>query len=654
MPPAMPTLGALAPALLLALFGFWCGTFRGAAAWPQAALGPAVLLLVALAGARSAVDPLGLGRAGRLLPWAAFAAALASWSASPVPRAGRVGLMLAPALLWAVPALARAWSTASRRDLGIAAWAASVAAVAGTALGQQVATSGHRAALPLGHHNLLAAFLVITLPVAALAWRRPGLSRVLAVAAVILGVAAVLASRSWLGLLALAAILLVASRRLPRLRRLVAGLALLALAALVPRAERMLAGADLSASGRWVYARAALEGLAARPAPGWGPGSTPWLLAEWLRPLPGVNPPGEVVGEAHSLPLQVAFELGLPGLALLIGVGGLFVLRRWRALESVQDPALSRAGLLGLGAGAIVALGGAHLSVPAIPVALMAAAAATLVGAAAAPRGAGWLGQAIVAGYVVSACIVLSGPVRAHAAYERGRAAPSRGAAVASLARAVALDPGFPLYRARAAWASEATAVERAAASRRAASEARGVAALWLRSGVDSFEAGEYEASRSAFEAAMALDPLSGVPPFLAFVASGGEDLDCAARALAAEPRLAAATFWRRVPAARERALARLATWPGLPPGYGAELARRLEPVPEPADDEVDLAVQMDVTPALAVSLHQFRRSPWVVDVARVRLERRTVRGLSGVASAVRVGTPKSAFPHDRCAPADA
>lgn len=640
---------ALLPALLLALFAFHCGSFPGAAQWPAGPIGQLVLLLLALGGVREWRDPLRLGAPGRWLPPAALAAAAASLALSPVPRAGRVALVLTPALLLAVPSLARLLTP--RRQLAIAAWGVTVAAVAGWGLAQLLAGRGERAALPLGHHNLLAAFLLVTLPVAALGLRHAGPARWVAAAAVLLGGTAIVATRSWLGLATLALLALAAAARSRRARPLVAGLALVALAALVPRAEAMVAGTDSSAAGRTVYARAGLAGIAARPLLGWGPGATPWTLALHLAPRPGVNPSGEAVGELHSLPLALAYELGLPAAALTLAGAALFGWRRARALATAADPGLVGAGLLGLGAGALMALGNAYLAVPALPLALAASAAAALAGAGGGPEQGGRAHRFLGAAYLVVAVAVLVGPWLAQRAYQRAASAPSRALAVADARRAAALDPGFPLYTARAAWLPGDAVEVRAERALAAAETAVGVEALWLRAGTLALEAGRLEAAGRAFARAGDLDPLSGVAPFLRYVASGGRELDCAARALAAEPRLAAAVQWRGAEAARRAAIARLERWPGLPGGFAAALAAAAAPLP-PAGEEVDLAVLLDATPALAVSLHQFRRAAWPADLARVRLSRPAVRALAAVgAAAARRDAAATAFPRGRCAP---
>ncbi len=650
----MPALAALRPAFLLALFAFYCGSLPGGASAPAGPLGQLVLVVLALAGARAWRDPLGLGVAGRWLVAAALVAAGASLSTSPVPRAGRTALALLPVFLLLVPALAGAFDRA-RRDLAIAGWGAATAAVALWGLGQQVLGHGERAALPLGHHNLLAGFLLIALPVAALGLRRPGLSRWIAALAASSGVAAVVATRSALGLGVLALLALAVSARATRARRLIAGLALLGLAALVPRAQAVAAGRDSSAGGRAVYARAALAGIVARPLLGWGPGSTPWTLAEQLQPRPGINPAGEAVGEVHSMPLALAYEIGLPGALLAAAALGLFGARRLRPDPERGDRELALAGLAGLGAGAAMALGNSFLAVPALPVALAASAAAALAGAGESSPEPARPGPARIPALLLVglAAAFLLPAALAHEAYQQATRAPSRPAAVAAVERAAALDPSFPLYRARAAWLSGGPAPDRAADALAAAAAARGVAALWLRAGTLALEAEEFADAERAFARARDLDPLSGVAPFLLFVASGGRELDCAARALAAEPRLAAAVHWRKQEGARQAALGRLAAWPGLPAGFAGELARRASaPVPA-AGEEVDLAVQLDATPALAVSLHQFRRAPWPADVARIRLSRQAVRAVAGVgAAASRADSRPEAFPRGRCAPA--
>src|SRR5512134_3189683 len=98
MPRSMPRLLALAPALGLAAFAAALGGLESGARAPHGALGRGLILLVALAGARELADPLRLGRRAAWLPWAAVAWVAASWQLSALPRAGRVGVLLLPAL----------------------------------------------------------------------------------------------------------------------------------------------------------------------------------------------------------------------------------------------------------------------------------------------------------------------------------------------------------------------------------------------------------------------------------------------------------------------------------------------------------------------------------------------------------------------------
>ncbi|MEO7795611.1 MAG: O-antigen ligase family protein, partial [Thermoanaerobaculia bacterium] len=517
----------LLPALLLACFAFWSGTFPGAAAFPAGPAGQGLVLAAALLGAASWRDPLGLGRAGRWLVAALVAATVLSLWVSPVARAGRVGVWLLPAFLLLAPFVARCWSTARAREIGLMAWSAVVAATALWAIFEQFRQATSRAAMPLGHHNLLAAFLVTTLPLTVPALRRRGTSRWLAVVAIVAGVVALAETGSFVGGTVLALLALAGAARFERARHLVLGLALLGLALLVPRAESIARGEDSSASARQVYLRAGWQGATERPVTGWGPGSTPWTLALHLRPRPGVNPPGEVVGEMHSLPLALAYELGFVGLALAAGVGGLFLLRRWRGRGHAVDRALVEAGMAGVAGFLLTSLGGAQLSVTALPLAAALAAGAALAGETANEeilKERRRLDPRLAPGalYVIAALLVLLPLARAQAFYESAAKIRVRDQAAPLVARAMELDPGFPLYRARWAWAAAAPAAERAAAAIAAAETAHGVAALWLRAGALGLEAGWKDPAREALQRARALDPLSGFAPFqLAMLGAG-------------------------------------------------------------------------------------------------------------------------------------
>src|SRR5258708_17575567 len=127
-------MAGLLPALVLALFGAWCGTFAWGATAP-ASTAAAVLLLATLSAVGAPWrDPLRLGAAGQLLPAALWIGAAASLWASPVPRAGRVAVLLLPAFLALPAAMARCWRREAERRGGLRALAVVVTRVAPLAL----------------------------------------------------------------------------------------------------------------------------------------------------------------------------------------------------------------------------------------------------------------------------------------------------------------------------------------------------------------------------------------------------------------------------------------------------------------------------------------------------------------------------------------
>lgn len=336
---------ALLPALLLALLAGWAGTLPGGASFPAGAIGQAALLVaVALAGGQ-ALDPLALGRRARWLLAPLALAILASWIASPVPRAGRTALVLLPAFVALPAAVRRAWRDEAARRAGLVAWALVVAALGVAALAEQAADHSPRAAMPLGHHNLLALVLVASAPIAGAALAERGwLPRIAGGAALGSAALALVATRSFLGAAGAALALGVLGWRSRRAGQLLLGVALLAAALLVPRLERIVAATDASYAARAVYWRAGWKGFLARPWTGWGPGSTPWTIGMHLSPVPGVSPPGEVVGELHSLPLALAYELGAPAAILALVVVAWFAARRIRGLDAASAPALAAGG----------------------------------------------------------------------------------------------------------------------------------------------------------------------------------------------------------------------------------------------------------------------------------------------------------------------
>ena len=363
----MPLMTGLIPPLLLFLFGAWCGTFAGSASAAGSTVGAAVLLGMAAMGPWQ--DPLRLGRLGRLLPLALWiVAALSAWR-SPVPRASWMMLLLLPAFFLLPGAVARWWNGISSRGITIL-----VIGVSLWALIDHAVRDLPRVAMPLGQHNLLASWLVILLPLSLSTAREPGIWRWMGLAGGILPAVTILATLSLAGNLALAAEALIALGWIFRKRRswawgliplvLVAGLGLWSQRA---RIASIVAGQDLSMRGRVVYYEGAMEGFRARPLLGWGPGSAAWTAAFFFDPIPGVSPVGESVGELHSLPLHVAYEMGAVGLVAVLVLGAAFFVRR--ISEMGEDP-LRFAGLVGLCGAAVASLGSAALSVTALPVAV--------------------------------------------------------------------------------------------------------------------------------------------------------------------------------------------------------------------------------------------------------------------------------------------
>lgn len=693
--PAGRALAALAPAAGAGAFGLWAGTVEGGATAAGATAGHALLLAAALAGAAASWrDPLALGRAGRLLPWALWLLTAASAWASPVPRAGIVAVALLPAFLLVPAAVAHAWRGSPGRRWGLPGIAAVVAVSALWALAGRLLGGDERASAPVGHHLLLAVWLLALLPLAALpAATGRGWRRWLGGGAAVAGVAALVATGSltaWGGLAfegVLAAWAVVrraggtsSCREVDRRRRrrgaFAAATAVALLALLVafaaPRLLRIVTGDDPSASAREVYARAALAGAAERPALGWGPGSAAWTAAEHLRPVPGINPPGEVVAEHHALPLQLAYELGWTGLLLALATAAVFAARRLRSLAGLRavpggpfaggaaagggsgpaasgvaaagglpgvtgtspgggspgasDPALAAAGLIGLAGAAVALLATGWLAVAALPVALAVAAGAALAGSlrrapavSAAPAVAAEAGQgtrrlrrtAPVLLYVLAAAVVLAPLDLARLAYDRAVVAESPEAARTALDRAVRLDPRFPLYRAWRAWAGEGVEPPAAVAAgaRRAAEDALGLGALWLAAGVYGADAGAPWAP-AALDRACELDPLGALAPFHRMAIAPGSPAapEAGARALLAAPALAAATFWEDRPELLEAALAEALAWEGIDPGWREALAAQAGALGPPAGETAQLALRIDPGFTESLLLRAFRR----------------------------------------------
>ncbi len=637
---------------------------RWGSVWPVA-----LCCAVAASAWLSPVPRAGLGAVVLLPAYLVLPGTLARfWAAAPARRLGARGLAVAVAGL-------AAWSLAAPAERAGAAGAPAAAAASSSGGGAASAFATARAVLaPLGHHTLLGVWIAALLPLALLACRERTRWRWLGLAAGLAGACAVVAGRSLAGGAALAAEALLAAVLLARRgggaagkgqaagRRLAAGLVLLAIVLAVAQAPRLLRVAgwnDPSARARWVYLRAGWEGWRERPWLGWGPGSVPWTAAWFLKPRPGLNPWGEAVGELHSLPLHLAYETGCLGLACALGVALAFALRRWGERRAGADPIWLAAGSLGLAGAGVAWLATAALAIPALAWAMAIAAAAALAGGgtsgrsvqeadattapgATAPRPSRWRrtagGAASLAGlnpvlwvYGMAAAVALLAPQTARWHYDRAVAAGQGGRpqeATAELTAAILLDPSFPLYRMRLALlegsgggaapggrspAAPGAPANGALLALQAARDARGVGLLWLAAGVLG-QASDEMWSAAALEQACVQDPLGPYPPFYLMVLrpDGPAARRFGARALLAEPRLAAATFWEGREGLFRHVLEEVRRWPGVEAGWKLALLRAAPPPAARRGAVRRLALAIDAAGfTQSSSLHLFRRLPW-------------------------------------------
>lgn len=599
---------ALFPITLVAILTLWSGTFHGAATGAGAVASQAMILGGALWGIVGMSDPLRLGQPGRWLVPVMMTVVMASWWLSPVSRAGTIGLILLPAVVLIPSSTARCWAEEARRGLGSASLAALTLVVSVIALARWQTLSLPRASLPLGHHNLLACWLVLVLPLTASGLIRPGWPRWLAMAGSLSGLLTLVATGSLLGAIAAVVQLLIAAYWWPRLRLWATSLASIGVLIAAPRLWSILQATDPSFLARGSYLAAGWKGLISRPAVGWGPGAVPWTVAEFMEPVVGVHPASEVIGDLHSLPIQIAYELGGLGLLLSLTLVGLFALRRWRECSTRSAPASRRTALLGLIGGGVFALGAAPLAVPAIPVTAAVIAGASF-GKSNPPL---WRGRVAVAwAYTLFAVVLLTPLDRAHLLYDQARHAQSAAESQSTLLQAHEIDPAFPLYLARESWlAADNQGVDLTIADRahEAAQMAPGLAPLWLEAGILGYRVGASWAPEALVRAHQ-LDPLSPLTAFHRMTVT--LDLATATRlgseALTGEPRLAAAEWWLESPELA-RAVSQK-THSEIPPPRGTPQSRPMV-----------LALSFDNSPALSFSLFAFRRAPWPGSIGRVDL----------------------------------
>jgi O-antigen ligase len=647
----------LIPPLLLLLFGAWCGTFAGSVGFTGSTVGALALLGTLAAVGTPWPDPLGLGRLGRLLPAALWIAAATSAWRSPVPRASWMALLLMPAFLMLPGAVARCWRREADRRLGARAVAILTAAVSLWALIDWRVRDLPRVAMPLGHHNLLATWLVILLPMALVAAREPGLWRWVGLAGGFLPAVTILATKSLAGNLALAAEALAVLIVLARTRRswawatgVLALVAALGLFAQWDRIQSIAAGTDLSVQGRVVYYKGAWEGFRARPGLGWGPGSAAWTAPAFFDPVPGVSPFGESVGELHSLPLHLAYEVGTIGLVLALALAAAFFVRRLAERRQAEDAAFLLAGLAGLLGAAVASLGSAALAVQALPLAAATAAGAALAGSSGAGSAARVSRRPVLV-YAALAVLALAPLQAARWCYDRAVAAAVAGRnddAREALGRAVRIDPRFPLYRMRLALLqgfSPTAAPAGAETALRAARDGRGVPTLWTVAGLLGSAAGRPWAA-GALERACALDPLNPFPPFyrMALEPLAAEAPRRGAHALLAEPRLAAATIWEVRPELLGRAVEEVRRWPGVDMGWKEALVSSLPTYEQRGDETARLELEIDTVPDLALSLHTFRRRPFPAQWPLVQIRIAPLERLRLPPATTLRGTPAGTF----------
>lgn len=305
----------------------------------------------------------------RALAAAALAVALVGWRPDGAWELAALGLTPA-----AVGSLAAVWRRPAVRDRLLAAVAAATLILAGLGLAQRLgaplfvaamrAVAGERAAATatLGNPNHLAAYLAIAAALL-LGWRPAGaLARGVRLGAIVGAVAAIVATGSFLGLVALAVggtAAIVATVGRGRIAAAVIAIALAAMAALVvavPAARAALAG-------RGYLARVQLAGLDAR---GWihglGPGRFDAAFlddqAAWLAGHPDDERHWTNPGFPHADPVGVLRLGGLLGL-IAIAVAARRGLR-WQ--PAIAPPAAAAA----LATTAAVALGSTVIWMPGV------------------------------------------------------------------------------------------------------------------------------------------------------------------------------------------------------------------------------------------------------------------------------------------------
>src|SRR4051812_16919684 len=346
-------------------------------------------------------------------------AALALWLTS--SRGGAAAAVLA----WAVLLAASPDRPRQLRAFAIGGAGAAVLIFAATRM--DPLTSGVvDSAQRVDAHRMSAFCLLVAMAVAAIAWRTDGrriavhLPRRVGVGVALVAAAALIAG-------------VIAAHPADRLREFEAPP--------LTHAGVPVGGADLSSNGRWQFWGEALDAFASDPIGGVGAGG----YEEWWARHADV---ALFVRNPHSLPLQQAAELGVPGIALFLGFMGALVLAGFRRL---------REGLKGdvgilialVVAGAVEAAVDWTWEIPAVFASTVVGAALLLASARSRPlaRHAYWLGLTTVAGAWVA--MVAGGLVLlANLELQRSRDAAAAGRIDDAIGRATAAKTIQP-------WSSE-------------------------------------------------------------------------------------------------------------------------------------------------------------------------------------------------------
>ncbi len=348
------------------------GTVSGSASWLREA-GMHALVVLALGAAFLAARrqerwPLVGGLFEPLLALLFLVLAAGAWQSPCAGRSWRMLVLLASA----TAAFYLAASAGADRDRTLL-WSvlpATGAAAALVGLAAYALRWTPRVSAPLGHHNYMAGFLLLHLPLAAeaAAAARSRAARVFWYAAVMAQALAIFLTGSLAGVAVLAGLALFAawgrirkrdalarpsspaalhapgqaSRPAPQIAALVALLLLAGFGALLFRWSRSpvisalrlrvaaIAGErrdpSLSLENRLRYLRTSLAMAAAHPLIGSGLGAVPLTASLYREQKPGFIPPGEALRHLHNLPANLLAETGALGLsaALLLALTALW------------------------------------------------------------------------------------------------------------------------------------------------------------------------------------------------------------------------------------------------------------------------------------------------------------------------------------------